>query len=125
MNSAGSDSNPEPVASAVYRALHHPNRPPAADRPGSSPSPHLPRILQALRDAAHHQSDVDYYRLYFMTQALAAAGGTDADLAARLRDALVVCQADTGDQTGSFEAQDRWSSAGGRVYATAMAVLAM
>ena len=92
-----------------------------SDKSGAAPSPHLPRILQALRDAAHRQSDVDYYRLYFMTQALAAAGGTDTDLAAKLREALVVCQADAG----SFEAQDRWSSAGGRVYATAMAVLAL
>lgn len=96
-----------------------------SDRTRAAPSPHLARILQALRDAAHRQSDVDYYRLYFMTQALAAAGGTDMDLAAKLREALVVCQADTGGQTGSFETQDRWSSAGGRVYATAMAVLAL
>ena len=88
---------------------------------GTAPSPHLPRILQALRDAAHRQSGVDYYRLYFMTQALAAAGGIDTDLAAKLRESLVLCQADAG----SFETQDRWSSAGGRVYATAMAVLAL
>lgn len=96
-----------------------------SDKNRAAPSPHLPRILQALRDAAHRQSDVDYYRLYFMTQALAAAGGTDTDLAAKLREALVLCQAGTGGQTGSFETQDRWSSAGGRVYATAMAVLAL
>lgn len=96
-----------------------------SDRNRAAPSPHLPRILQALRDAAHRQSDVDYYRLYFMTQALAAAGGTDTDLAAKLREALVACQADTGVQTGSFETRDRWDSAGGRVYATAMAVLAL
>ena len=96
-----------------------------SDKKTAAPSPHLPRILQALRNAARHQPDVDYYRLYFMTQALAAAGGTDTELAATLRAALVVCQADSGAQAGSFESQDRWSSAGGRVYATAMAVLAM
>lgn len=96
-----------------------------SDKNSNVTSPHLPRILQALRAAAYRQSDVDYYRLYFMTQALVAAGGSDTDLATRLRDALVVCQADIGDQPGSFETQDRWSSAGGRVYATAMAVLAL
>lgn len=87
----------------------------------AAPSPHLPKVLRALRDAAHRQSDVDYYRLYFMTQALAAAGEANTDVAAKLREALVVCQADAG----SFDARDRWSSAGGRVYATAMAVLAL
>lgn len=96
-----------------------------SDKNSAAASPHLPRILQALRDAACHQSDVDYYRLYFMTQALVAADGPDTGLTTKLRDSLVVCQADTGDHPGSFEAQDRWSSAGGRVYATAMAVLAL
>ena len=96
-----------------------------SDKSSAPPSPHLPRILQALRDAASHQSGVDYYRLYFMTQALAAAGGADTDLAMKLRNALILCQSHTGDQPGSFETTDRWSSAGGRVYATAMAVLAL
>ncbi len=88
-------------------------------------SARLPRILEALRDAARQTSDVDYYRLYFMTQALSASGGSDTELAAKLRDSLRLCQAGTGEHVGSFETQDRWSSAGGRVYATAMAVLAL
>ncbi len=95
------------------------------DKAASAPSPQLLQIVQALREAASRTSDVDYYRFYFMTQALLASGGNDLDLAGKLREALAACQAQDGPHAGSFETSDRWSSAGGRVYATAMAVLAL
>jgi hypothetical protein len=91
----------------------------------SSSSPRLVHVMQALRSAAQQKTDVDYYRLYFITHALQAAGGKDPELIAGLREALVACQTQSGVHAGSFEANDRWGSAGGRVYATAMAVLAL
>jgi hypothetical protein len=95
------------------------------DKGRSVPTPHLVQVMKTLRNAARQKADVDYYRLYFITRALQAAGGEDPELITGLREALVACQTQNGVLAGSFEASDRWGSAGGRVYATAMAVLAL
>ena len=95
------------------------------DKGRSGYSSRLVQTMQALRDAARQTADVDYYRLYFMTQALMSADHSDEELVTKLRETVLSCQAQTGADAGSFEAMDRWSKAGGRVYATAMAVLAL
>ena len=95
------------------------------DKGRSASSSRLAQVVRALKNTARRKTDVDYYRLYFVTHALRAAGNDDPELIAGLCSALVACQEQTGVHAGSFEAKDRWSSAGGRVYATAMAVLAL
>lgn len=86
----------------------------------------LGRILRRLSRDARGDAGLDYYRAYFLLEALRAAGeGSSGPVVARLQETLLACQAQTGSAAGSCEARDPWSSAGGRVYATAMAVLAM
>lgn len=86
----------------------------------------LGRILRRLSRDARGDDGLDYYRAYFLAEALRAAGdGSSGPVVARLQETLLACQAQTGSAAGSCEARDPWSSAGGRVYATAMAVLAM
>ncbi|HUU43026.1 MAG TPA: prenyltransferase/squalene oxidase repeat-containing protein, partial [Planctomycetota bacterium] len=83
---------------------------------------------------------VDFYRAYFLTLALGALRGRDdaglsrtqvrdAAKLAQLRDEvtgdLVERQLTEGPDAGSWDPTDRWSPAGGRVYATAMAALSL
>lgn len=86
----------------------------------------LPReqMADALREVARRAADdPDYYRTFFLASALRASGAPR--LAEPLCEALVARQVKTGPSAGAWEADDRWSSAGGRVYATAMAVLTL
>ena len=76
--------------------------------------------------AAVTSPDMDYYCRYFLTAALRKMGEESSirHLSSMRRD-LVAQQVTEGPQSGSWNANDRWSGAGGRVYATAMACLSL
>ncbi len=82
--------------------------------------------MQVRKLAATGGPDMDYYRLYFLAAALRKMSeeSTSGNLASIRRD-LVARQVDAGAERGSWPADDRWSSAGGRVYATALAALSL
>ena len=78
------------------------------------------------RLSAANQPDLDYYGRYFLSAALKRMEG---DAARRqldtLQHALAARQVRQGVERGSWNADDRWSTAGGRIYATALASLSM
>ncbi len=89
-------------------------------------SDHLPRLLETLHQTARSRQKPDYYRDFFLARALSAEGSETArQLRAELSHALRAGQNRAGEQKGSCDPQDAWSKAGGRVYTTAMAVLAV
>jgi prenyltransferase beta subunit len=78
------------------------------------------------RLAAATQPDLDYYGRYFLSAALKCMNEDAArQQLADLRTALAAIQVRQGPECGSWKADDRWSTAGGRVYATAMASLSL
>jgi hypothetical protein len=81
---------------------------------------------QMERLAAAPVETLDYYRRYFLAAALAKLDeeGARQRLAA-LRGELAGRQVRQGPDAGSWLADDRWSSAGGRIYATSMASLSL
>jgi len=91
------------------------------------------RLVEALVRLASRSADgIDYYRHYFLTQALCAArrhGHTDdarlAGLIAELQEDLLARQLTDGPNAGSWDPTDRWGSAGGRMYATTLACLSL
>lgn len=81
------------------------------------------RLEQAVADRGQK---MDYYRWYFLTAALKQVRRDSAEqLASRLQKEIVERQVRTGPDTGSWSMDDRWTSAGGRVYATAMAAMSL
>ncbi|MHC4249193.1 MAG: zf-HC2 domain-containing protein [Planctomycetota bacterium] len=94
-----------------------------------------------VKAASYRPRDLDYYRAFFLEYALRAveqsASGAEGQAPSGVRPALtgvaggrsremiVGSQVKTGPNSGSFEPRDRWSSAGGRVYSTAMAALSL
>ena len=89
-------------------------------------SEQLSRVIRALCLDAGQETGVDYYRYYFLAQALRAAkSDVTGPVVSRLQESLLACQTRDGAAAGSCTATDPWTAAGGRVYATAMAVLAM
>lgn len=94
----------------------------ASERPSAA----APQTLEALRDALGEHPEVDYYRFFFLLRVLADSGNArGSEWAHRLRETLLTCQERSGPAAGSCAPLDPWSRAGGRVYATAMAVLAI
>ena len=85
----------------------------------------LARMLALIRGTATQPATPDYYRCYFVSAALAAAGVTADPALAKMRDALLAQQTQDGAEAGSWTPGDRWGRAGGRIYATALAVLAL
>jgi hypothetical protein len=68
----------------------------------------------------------DFYRCYYLSYALRAAHGrTEGHAAETLRERVADRQLRSGPHSGSWEPNDRWSVTGGRVYATALAMLTL
>lgn len=83
-------------------------------------------LLRHVReDLAQQEGGLDLYRTFFQASALREAGLGDSpemkELVARLEQA----QQRDGAEAGSWPSDDRWALAGGPVYSTAMAVLAL
>ncbi len=99
------------------------------DVAGSLLNPEVSRAIrkEVSRLADDPGPDMDYYRRYFLAAALKKMG--EEPLVARqllgLRERLIARQEAGGSNQGSWPADDQWSEAGGRVYATAMASLAL
>lgn len=96
------------------------NRPrsPQAEPP-DSPSESLAR-------ASAHLTGPDLYAAYFQVQALLRdTSPASRDRLTEVRQLLRANQEQSGDLAGSWPPEDRWSSAGGRLYSTAMATLAL
>lgn len=85
----------------------------------------LQRMIENIRrDVGSATASIDLYRTFFQTAVLRAEPAPDSELAevtARLRSV----QERQGAEAGSWPPLDRWSSAGGRVYSTALAMLAL
>lgn len=78
------------------------------------------------RLSAANQPDLDYYGRYFLSAALKRMAGDDARRQLdTMQHALAAMQVSQGAERGSWNADDRWSTAGGRVYATALASLSL
>ena len=95
------------------------------DQPGRDRE-RLGRMLQRVRDdVARADGAPDFYRTFFQAAALRAAGLGESPEVAQLETQLQQLQERDGQAVGSWAATDQWARAGGRVYATAMAVLAL
>lgn len=69
---------------------------------------------------------VDYFAVYFATTQLKKAGDASAlDQLSSIRHALLRKQVQQGAESGSWTPDDRWATAGGRLYTTAMVSLAL
>jgi hypothetical protein len=78
--------------------------------------------LEALRAGGA----VDYFAVYFATTQLKEAGDVSAlDQLSSIRHALLRKQVQQGAESGSWTPDDRWATAGGRLYTTAMVSLAL
>jgi len=81
---------------------------------------------QMQRLASTPGPDMDYYRRYFLTAALKMMDEEPAHRGLMaMRHDLVTQQIKRGAEAGSWKADDRWGSTGGRIYATAMASLSL
>lgn len=81
----------------------------------------LPREIQrTLRRQAEDAGPVDYYTWYHIAQALPDPGALT-----EIQNHVLSKRTLEGPEAGSWIPDDRWSPAGGRVYATAMATLGM
>jgi hypothetical protein len=109
-----------------YRAAgDHPYGVETLSAAGAFHLPGRPGLRHALsKTAALNPGDTNYLHLYFLTHALSADPEARSSRALLL-DRLANGQVDAGPQAGSWNPVDRWSSAGGRIYATAMAALAL
>lgn len=97
----------------------------AAERTSIPPARRQAIKAQVERLAAA-PGETDYYRRYFLAAALARLDeeGPRQRLS-EMRNELAGRQVRQGPERGSWLADDRWSSAGGRVYATALTSLSM
>lgn len=74
--------------------------------------------------AARPEPGMDYYRHYFLTAALRKMNQTQSrERLATLQSDLATRQISEGENSGSWDPDDQWSSTGGRVYATSLASL--
>jgi len=68
----------------------------------------------------------DFHQAYFTIAQLGRTPSSDAlALRQRIQDSLIGRQTRTGEEAGTWEPTDQWSRAGGRLYSTALATLAL
>jgi len=93
----------------------------------AQPAGTVDRMIEAVLTARGADGNPrDYCRSYFLVRALDLTRREEAQrLASRVRAGLLATQDARGGEAGSWPPVDRWSSEGGRVYATAMSVLAL
>ncbi len=86
----------------------------------------LARVTHGIGKLAGEKPD-DYYEAYFYASTLSEVDPTTyKDALAAARSTVVAQQQATGDNAGTWPANhDRWGSAGGRLYSTPMAMLAL
>ncbi|MDI6774869.1 MAG: zf-HC2 domain-containing protein [Verrucomicrobiota bacterium] len=98
-----------------------------AESQGAEPGASDDRIRVALKSAASHPGkQPDFYRWYFVASALSAGKEEGYDrLLADLQSVLLRERSRDSAQAGSWDPVGRWSSAGGRLYTTAMAALSL
>jgi len=100
-----------------------------ASRRGNGPAEIVRQAEQAMSAAAALPSagPIDFYRTYFTAMAMHAAGDESGrrQLTTHVRQRLLATQTRSGSERGSWAGGDRWSAAGGRIYTTALAVLAL
>ncbi|MFO7871815.1 MAG: zf-HC2 domain-containing protein [Kiritimatiellia bacterium] len=79
-----------------------------------------------MRAVARQYEQLDYYRQYFLVAA-AAAGSDDSleNSLADLKTPLIERRVKSGSLSGTWQPDDTWSSAGGRLYTTCMATLSL
>jgi len=92
---------------------------------GGAHDPRIARMLAWVRGTAAQPATSDYYRCYFVSAALVAAGGGADPALEKMLGAVLAQQTRDGAEAGSWMPGDRWGRAGGRIYATAMAILAL
>jgi hypothetical protein len=87
----------------------------------------IEKMLAVIHTSADERGEnIDYYRWYFLTEALQIEGGQQSEeLVGRLQQTLLAKQTRGGAYPGSWELSDQWSASGGRVYTTAMSVLSL
>lgn len=74
--------------------------------------------------SARPEPGMDYYRHYFLTAALRKMNQNQSrERLTTLQSDLATRQISEGENSGSWNPDDRWSSTGGRVYATSLASL--
>lgn len=83
-------------------------------------------IQDVLAGAVSEGPEKDLYKSYFVTSAMKAGGRKDmmqraASIQSDIADGRIV----DGDNAGSWNADGRWGSVGGRVYSTAMAAMSL
>ena len=85
--------------------------------------------LPAVGQNAKGENSLDYYYWYYGTLAMFQLGDSDLPYWTKwnesMKETLINSQERTGCKAGSWPATDRWSSAGGRIYATALNVLSL
>lgn len=84
------------------------------------------KVRSALAGAMNGPQDNDVYKSYFIASAAKNSGGEGlAGKLAGMRDAIVKRRITEGVNAGSWDADVKWGSVGGRIYSTAMAALAL
>lgn len=98
----------------------------AANDPALQDNRRVGEMVAALQSDASVQADrPDYYRSYFVTHALRMTDGDSRKTIDRIEGSLIACQTRNGPSAGSWEIGDQWTSAGGLIYNTSMAVLSL
>ncbi|MCX7703272.1 MAG: terpene cyclase/mutase family protein [Planctomycetota bacterium] len=83
-------------------------------------------VKQSLEQiAAREDSNINYYRWYFLIQALSTCDTQSDKWIDSLQKELIKSQVKKGEHSGSWDPNDCWGSVGGRVYATALATLSL
>ena len=81
-------------------------------------------LANVRHDMNHDGETIDLYRTFFQVAALRAMSPSDGELN-DIENRLRALQDHDGDDAGSWPPLDRWSTAGGRVYSTSLALLAL